>query len=263
MACLLPKRSAALRQPCVEVLQRRLKARHPPPNPPPCILHVLLYPPFLPSRRRVAELRLAQEMTDQRLKPGVDGAPFAAADFIDRCLHVVVNPALRNLAQRCQRMIMRILQHLLRLQGVRPQHEGAAETQLELGNLQLGASAPDDHPFLAPIKLTSFSRRKGQGHIHPPCPPDPQPCVALHASAGQRPRHGHRNRYSPSIQNQHASPRCSGGPCGVENSRAEANTSASPHRHQAYSASYASGSSVQHPHSTASCEPCSATTPCA
>ena len=54
----------------------------------------------------------------------------------------------------------------------------------------------------------------------PPCPPDPRPCVALHATAGQRPRHGHRNRYSPSIPDQHASPRCSGGPCGAENSRA-------------------------------------------
>ena len=54
----------------------------------------------------------------------------------------------------------------MRLQGVCPQHEGAAETQLELGNLQLGAAAPDDHPFFTPIKLKSFSRRKGQGHIH-------------------------------------------------------------------------------------------------
>ena len=82
--------------------------------------------PFSYPRRRVAELRLEQEMTDQRLKPGVDGAPFAAADFIDRCLHVVVNPALRNPAQRCQRMIMRVVQHLLRLQGVRPPPAGAA-----------------------------------------------------------------------------------------------------------------------------------------
>ena len=60
---------------------------------------------------------------------------------------------------------MRIEEHLLGLQGIGSQKECAAVTELELGNLQLGALAAQNNVVFAPVKLKRFSRCKGQGYI--------------------------------------------------------------------------------------------------
>jgi hypothetical protein len=57
-------------------------------------------------------------------------------------------------------MVMRIKEHFLSLQRVGAQIERTAVTEFELGNLQLGALATQNHVVFAPVKLKRFSRRK-------------------------------------------------------------------------------------------------------
>lgn len=62
---------------------------------------------------------------------------------------------------------MGIEQHLMRLQEIGPNDEGAAVAQLRVRHLQFGALIADDGPIFRPIELEGFAGVKRQGHICP------------------------------------------------------------------------------------------------
>ena len=112
------------------------------------VLDVLLDLPLLPAGRRIAELRLEQEVADHGCEPCVDLAVLAAADLVDRGAHVVVDAAPRHAAQHAEGVVMGVEQHLVGLLRVGPENEGAAVGQLEVSDLQLGPLAGNDRPIL-------------------------------------------------------------------------------------------------------------------
>ena len=127
------------------------------------VLHVLLYLPLLPSRGRVTELGVEQVVADHGAEAQIDVTQLALAHPIHGGLHVVVDAATRDTAPGHKGVVMGIEQHLVGLQQIRAQEEGAAVAQLELGHLQLGALAGDDRPVLAPVELEGLTLCEGQG----------------------------------------------------------------------------------------------------
>src|SRR5947209_1699514 len=65
-------------------------------------------------------------------------------------------------------VVMGIKQHLVGLQEIGPDNEGAAVTKLEMRSLQLGPLAADDRPVFAPIELECFARLKDQWNERTP-----------------------------------------------------------------------------------------------
>ena len=63
--------------------------------------------------------------------------------------------------------VVRVEQHLVGLQQIGPQEEGAAVAELELRDLQLGTLAVDDGPVLAPVELERFPGRKPERNEGP------------------------------------------------------------------------------------------------
>ena len=100
-------------------------------------------------------------MAEHRGKALVDFTLLAAAYFIDRRLHVVVQSAFGDAAKRFEGMVMGIEHHLMRLAKIRPQKKRTAVTQLEVGDLQLGVDASYDRIVFAPVELEGFTRGKG------------------------------------------------------------------------------------------------------
>jgi hypothetical protein len=90
------------------------------------VLDVLLNLSFLPARRRVAELRLKQEVADHGCEPCIDLAVLAASDLVDRGAHVVVNAPPRHAAQDAEGVVMGVEQHLVGLLRIGAENEGAA-----------------------------------------------------------------------------------------------------------------------------------------
>src|SRR5271166_5797164 len=64
---------------------------------------------------------------------------------------VVVDAATRHTAKHPERMMMRIEQHLVRLQRIGPDNEGTAVAKLEVSGLQLCPFAADNRPVLTPV----------------------------------------------------------------------------------------------------------------
>jgi len=128
------------------------------------VLDVLLDLPFLPARRRVAELGLEEIVAGHRQEADVDIALLAAADLVDRRAHVVVDAAPRNAAKDTERMIVGVEQHLVCLQEIGPDNEGAAVAQLRMGHLQLGPLIADDGPIFRPVELERFTGLECQRH---------------------------------------------------------------------------------------------------
>ena len=60
---------------------------------------------------------------------------------------------------------MGVEQHLMRLQVVGTQHEGAAVAELEMCDLQLGLGATDMHPVFTPVELERLSGGEDQRHV--------------------------------------------------------------------------------------------------
>ena len=112
------------------------------------ILNVLLDLPFLPTRRGIAELGLEHIVAGHRQETGIDVALLATPDLVDCRAHVVVDAAAGDTAEDPECMIMGIEQHLMRLQEIGPNDEGAAVAQLRVRHLQLGALIADDRPVL-------------------------------------------------------------------------------------------------------------------
>ena len=59
---------------------------------------------------------------------------------------------------------MRVEQHLVGLQRIGADEEGAAVAKLEMRRLQLYPLAADDRPVLAPVELKRFARLEYQGN---------------------------------------------------------------------------------------------------
>ena len=77
---------------------------------------------------------------------------------------VVVDAAFRDAAQGTQAMVMRIEQHLLRLQRIGSEHERPRVAELEVRQLQLHLAWTDSRPVLAPVELEGLTRGENQGH---------------------------------------------------------------------------------------------------
>ena len=134
MRGLEPKGCTTVFKPLVQLFQI-LEDRHGLPQPVPGIANVLLDLTFLPARRWVAELRFKNIVTGHRLEPRVDVALFSTANPINSSLHVVIDATPRNAAKDAEGMPVRIEQHLMRLQRVGTNNEGAAMRELGMRNL--------------------------------------------------------------------------------------------------------------------------------
>ena len=55
-------------------------------------------------------------------------------------------------------MMVRVKQHLVRLQWIGADEEGAAVAKLDMSCLQLHPLAADDRPILAPVELERLAR---------------------------------------------------------------------------------------------------------
>ncbi len=154
-----PQFEASLFQPGIQC--RKIgKARRRLPKPVSRILNILLDLPLLPTRRRIAELRLEDIMVRHGEKPQVDPPFLAATDAIHRRPHIVVDASLRDATQDAKPMPVEVKQHLVGLQHISPNQEGPAVRQLDMGDLKLRAIAGQNGKVLAPVELESFARAK-------------------------------------------------------------------------------------------------------
>src|SRR6185312_12560710 len=103
-------------------------------------------------------------MAGHRLKAEIDAPLFAAANLVHGGTHVVIDPASWHAAEDPEGVMMRVKQHLMRLQWIGTDDEGPAVAELAMRNLQFGAGAADDGKILAPVELECFAWPKGQGH---------------------------------------------------------------------------------------------------
>src|ERR1700722_7840438 len=132
------------------------------------VLDVLLDLPFLPARRRSAELRLEQEVADHGREARIDLPLLPVPDPVYGRPHVVVDAALRNAAEYAERVVVGVEQHLVRLLQIGAQEESPAITELEVGDLELGSLASDDRPIFRPIELKSLAGGESQRHEDAP-----------------------------------------------------------------------------------------------
>ena len=91
------------------------------------------------------------------LEACVDIALLAAPNTIHGRLHIVKDPTPRNAAKHAEGMPVGIEQHLMCLQRIGPDNEGAAVRQLAVCNLQFDAFTTNRGPVFAPIELERFT----------------------------------------------------------------------------------------------------------
>ena len=168
---LLPQRPATRSEPGIEFDERAkaLLARVD-PDAAAAVLHVLLDHPLLPARGDVTEVGIEQVVRAHHREAGVDDPAFALLDLVDRRLHVVVDAAPGNAAQRREAARVGIEQHLVALAGIRHQPERAARAQLHVRHLRPVVDAAHHQPFLAPVKLerlAEFERQRDEGGRRP------------------------------------------------------------------------------------------------
>ena len=108
--------------------------------------------------------RLEEIMAGHRLKAQVDAALLAATDLVHGSAHIVVNASPRHAAKGPEGVVMGIEQHLMRLQQIGADNEGAAVAELGMCHLQLDAGAANDCEILAPVELKGFAGRERQRH---------------------------------------------------------------------------------------------------
>ena len=96
-----------------------------------------------PSRGRIAEVSIEKVVAGHRGKACIDLALLADANLVNSRSHIVVDAAARHAAKHPERMMMRVEQHLVRLQRIGPDNEGAAVAKLEVRSLQLGPFAAE------------------------------------------------------------------------------------------------------------------------
>ena len=165
MAHLTPQRPATLAQPRIEFGERakalvlRLQ-----PDAATTVLHVLLDDAFLPARGDVAEVGIEQVVRAHHRKARIDDPALALLDLVDRRLHVVVDAAPGNAAQRREGARVGIEQHLVALARIGHQPERAAGAQLQVRHLHAPVDAADHQPLFAPVELERFAQCERQRH---------------------------------------------------------------------------------------------------
>ena len=97
-------------------------------------------------------------------KAGVDDTALAAFDLVYRRLHVVVDAAPGDPAERLEGTGVGIEQHLVPLTGIGHQPEGAAGTQFQVRHLDLVEHAAHHQSLIAPVELEGFAQCKAQGN---------------------------------------------------------------------------------------------------
>ena len=111
MRNLAPEFLTATFQPIVQRF-KGWKAGRDLPEPMTGVPDVLFDLALLPSRRRIAKIRIEQIMTGHRRKARVNLPLLAGADTIHGGAHIVVNPASRHAAQYPERVIMGVKQSI-------------------------------------------------------------------------------------------------------------------------------------------------------
>src|SRR5690606_12877383 len=114
MGCLRPELLAAAFQPVVQCFQRG-KAGDRLRETMTGILDVLLDLTLLPAGSWIAELGFEEIVAGHGHEADIDITVLAAADLVDRSLHVVVDAAPGNAAEHAEGMIVGVEQHLMRL----------------------------------------------------------------------------------------------------------------------------------------------------
>ena len=135
------------------------------PQPPPAVLHVLLDDTLLPAAGDVAEVGVEQVVRGQRGKAGVHRPRFALVDLVHRGLHVVVDAAAGDAAQRGERPRVGVEQHLVALRRVGLHHECPARAQLQVRRQDLPPDPADHQPLFAPVELECFAQLESQRNV--------------------------------------------------------------------------------------------------
>src|SRR6185503_14265214 len=99
-------------------------------------------------------------MTGHGQKPHIYAAFLATADLVHGGAHVVVDASSRHPAERPESVVLRVEQHLVGLQQISADDEGAAVAKLDVCHLQLDTNAADNREILAPVELERLSGRK-------------------------------------------------------------------------------------------------------
>jgi hypothetical protein len=120
---------------------------------------------LFPARCRRARRRLDKIMAAHLQEATVIGAILAEEDRLHRRLHVVVDAAGAGALEEGKRAIVRVEHHLLRLARIRPSKHHPAVAEPNVRNLHRHRRAVDQHDFVVPVELVSFSRCKRQRHI--------------------------------------------------------------------------------------------------
>ncbi|MNE44199.1 hypothetical protein D3C80_1384160 [compost metagenome] len=95
------------------------------PQPRSGILNVLLDLSLLPACGGIAELGRKDVVVRHRLEADVDLPFLAAANTIDRGLHVIIDAATRYAAEHAEPVPVSVEEHLVRLQQVSSDQKGA------------------------------------------------------------------------------------------------------------------------------------------
>ena len=161
-----PQRLAPFFQPAVQRIEIREGGHHL-PHPAASIADVLFDLPLLPSGGRVAEVGFEYVVACHRHEARIHVALLADAHTVHRRAHIVVDPAGRHAFEDPERVPVRVEQHLMCLQQIRPDQKRAAMRQLDVCDLQLGPFAPDDRVIFAPIELEGLARLEHQRHECP------------------------------------------------------------------------------------------------
>jgi hypothetical protein len=184
MPGLSPKLPAALLQPVVQGVEA-VERRHGLPDAMPRILDVLLDLPLLPSRSWITEFGFEQVMTGHGRKTNIDAAFLATANLVHGGAHIIVYTSPRHSTENPKGVVMRIEQHLVGLQQIGADDEGAAVAKLDVRHLQFDTNAADNREILAPVELESFTGCKRQGHEASPASSLLQPFALLLPGPGK------------------------------------------------------------------------------
>src|SRR5262245_8114236 len=138
--------------------------------------------PLLPTRPRRAGSGLDQVVAHQLLEAAIELALLAVEHRLNRCRHVVVDPAPRNAFVEGKRLLMRIEHHLLRLAWIGAHERHAAVAEAGLRHLQRHGGAGEQDVLMAPVKLVGLTRGECQRNerLSPALalPDRPRPSVA-------------------------------------------------------------------------------------
>jgi hypothetical protein len=85
-------------------------------------------------------------------------------DRLHRRLHVVVDAAPTGAFEECERSVVRVEHHLLRLARVGAHEHHPAVAQAEMRDLHDRRPPVHHNDLVAPVELISFARRKRQRH---------------------------------------------------------------------------------------------------